>query len=75
MYNVPLRLYMLAASNGIGTDSKGCKPSYLGIWVASHPSGPWNEFHEGVGTEGGLAGIESYLRRQLVWFKPRLSAP
>jgi len=22
----------------------------------------------GIGTEGGLAGIESYLRRQLVWF-------
>jgi acyl-CoA reductase-like NAD-dependent aldehyde dehydrogenase len=24
--------------------------------------------HSGLGTEGGLAGMESYLRRQLVWF-------
>jgi len=35
-------------------------PGHAGSW---EPVG-----QSGVGTEGGLAGLESYLRRQLVWF-------
>jgi acyl-CoA reductase-like NAD-dependent aldehyde dehydrogenase len=33
-----------------------------GFAASSEPTG-----QSGVGTEGGLAGLESYLRRQLVW--------
>jgi acyl-CoA reductase-like NAD-dependent aldehyde dehydrogenase len=35
-------------------------PGHAGSWEPSRQSG--------VGVEGGMAGIESYLRRQLVWF-------
>jgi len=47
-YNAPLDLYMLAAS-GTGRGSTGGwfgKPSYLGIWVAPTPWGPFRQIHE-----------------------------
>src|SRR5581483_10776317 len=34
-----------------------------GYAVSSEPTG-----QSGIGTEGGLAGMQSYLRRQLLWF-------
>jgi len=42
------------------TSPRGEGPGHAASW---EPVG-----QSGVGTEGGLAGIESYLRRQLVWF-------
>lgn len=47
-YNAPLGVYMLAAS-GTGAGPTGGwfgKPSYLGIWVASNPWGPFRQIHE-----------------------------
>jgi uncharacterized protein DUF4185 len=46
VYNAPLGLYMMANSNSTGGDAKGYKPSYLGIWVAHNPWGPWTQIHE-----------------------------
>ncbi|GFE79658.1 aldehyde dehydrogenase [Steroidobacter agaridevorans] len=52
------------------------KAIHSSIWVnAAAPSGEGAghaasyepAFQSGIGTEGGLAGMESYLRRQLVW--------
>jgi acyl-CoA reductase-like NAD-dependent aldehyde dehydrogenase len=41
-----------------------CPPTGEGAGHA-FSSEPWRQ--SGLGTEGGLAGLESYLRRQLVW--------
>ncbi|TWB64358.1 DUF4185 domain-containing protein [Nitrospirillum viridazoti] len=48
VYNEPLDLYMMASA-GIGCAPDGTefgKPSYLGLWVASAPWGPWRQVHE-----------------------------
>lgn len=47
-YNAPLGLYMMASwGNGCAPDGSWfAKPSYLGVWVAEHPWGPWNQIHE-----------------------------
>jgi acyl-CoA reductase-like NAD-dependent aldehyde dehydrogenase len=42
-----------------GVPPRGEGPGHAGSW---EPAG-----QSGLGTEGGLAGMESYLRRQLVW--------
>jgi len=44
----PLGLYLMAAS-GTGCAPDGTefvKPSYLGLWAAPAPWGPWTQFHE-----------------------------
>ncbi len=48
VYNEALGLYMMAAA-GIGVAPDGTefgKPSYLGLWVADTPWGPWRQIHE-----------------------------
>jgi hypothetical protein len=48
VYNIPLGLYMMA-NWGCGTAPDGSmfgKPSYLGLWVARDPWGPWTQIHE-----------------------------
>jgi len=48
VYNEPLGIYMMA-NWGNGADEKGkwfAKPSYLGLYVADHPWGPWRQVHE-----------------------------
>jgi hypothetical protein len=48
VYNEPLGVYMMA-NWGNGADEKGkwfAKPSYLGLYVADHPWGPWRQVHE-----------------------------
>jgi hypothetical protein len=47
-YNIPLGLYMMASfGNSAAADGRWfAKPSYLGIWVAQHPWGPWTQIHE-----------------------------
>lgn len=48
VWNAPLGLYMMASA-GIGCAPDGTafgKPSYLGLWVADHPWGPWRQIHE-----------------------------
>jgi hypothetical protein len=47
-YNAPLGVYMMASA-GTGCSPDGNwfgKPSYLGLWVAQHPWGPWTQIHE-----------------------------
>lgn len=48
VYNAPLEVYMMA-NWGMGCAPDGWwfgKPSYLGIWIADHPWGPWQQIHE-----------------------------
>lgn len=48
VYNKKLGLYMMA-NWGVGVDSSGMwftKPTYLGIWIARTPWGPWKQIHE-----------------------------
>ncbi len=48
VYNQPLGLYMMA-NWGTGCESGErwfTKPSYLGLWYAREPWGPWTQFHE-----------------------------
>jgi len=48
VYNAPLGLYMMANS-AFGVGPKGefaAKASYLGLWVAPNPWGPWTQIHE-----------------------------
>lgn len=48
VYNKGLGLYMMA-NWGVGTDSTGywfTRPSYLGVWIAEKPWGPWKQIHE-----------------------------
>ena len=47
-YNEPLGLYMMTTwGNGAGPDGLWFgEPSYLGIWVAPQPWGPWTQVHE-----------------------------
>jgi hypothetical protein len=48
VYNKPLNLYLMA-NWGMGCTPDGMwfgKPSYLGMWSAPHPWGPWTQVHE-----------------------------
>jgi hypothetical protein len=48
VFNEPLGLYLMA-SWGDGTGEAGywfSHPSYLGMWFAENPWGPWIQFHE-----------------------------
>jgi hypothetical protein len=52
VYNAPLGLYMMSTW-GSGTNPNGGllgglydRPSYLGIWIAPQPWGPWTQIHE-----------------------------
>ncbi len=48
VYNQPLGVYMMA-NWGMGCAHDGSwfgKPSYLGLWVAPDPWGPWEQVHE-----------------------------
>lgn len=62
-YNAPLGLYMMA-SFGMGSAPDGMwfgKPSYLGLWIAEHPWGPWRQIHEETAwTPGGDPGARAY---------------
>jgi acyl-CoA reductase-like NAD-dependent aldehyde dehydrogenase len=73
MYGLAAYVWTANLSTGIRM-AKGIRSS---VWVnAAAPvgEGPGHAFsfeptgQSGLGTEGGLAGMESYLRRQLVWF-------
>lgn len=47
-YNAPLNVYMMA-NWGMGCAPDGewfGKPSYLGLWIAPKPWGPWTQVHE-----------------------------
>jgi hypothetical protein len=48
IYNAPLGVYMMT-NWGMGCTRRGDwfgKPSYLGIWIACDPWGPWEQIHE-----------------------------
>ena len=48
VYNAPLGLYLMSSA-GIGVAPDGTefgKPSYMGLWVAENPAGPWRQIHE-----------------------------
>lgn len=63
VYNAPLGLYMMSSA-GIGCAPDGTeygKPSYLGLWVADKPWGPWRQIHEEPAwTPGGDAAARAY---------------
>lgn len=46
VYNAPLGVYMMANCSGIAADCTAPEPTYLGIWVADYPWGPWRQIHE-----------------------------
>jgi hypothetical protein len=48
VYNAPLGVYLMA-NWGMGCAADGMwfdKPSYLGLWLAENPWGPWEQIHE-----------------------------
>jgi hypothetical protein len=48
VYNEALGLYMMVSA-GVGCAPEGTefgKPSYLGLWIAATPWGPWRQIHE-----------------------------
>lgn len=63
VYNEPLGVYMLISS-GMGCGPNGewfSKPSYLGIWLADTPWGPWRQIHEDAAwTPGGDEAARCY---------------
>lgn len=63
VYNEPLGLYMMSSA-GIGCAPDGTefgKASYLGLWVAAKPWGPWRQIHEETAwTPGGDAAARAY---------------
>jgi hypothetical protein len=64
VYNAGLGVYMMA-NWGMGTDDSGkwfVKPSYLGLWVADQPWGPWRQIHEDKAwfPPGGERGGQCY---------------
>lgn len=62
-YVAALDRYLMAAS-GTGCAPDGTefgKPSYLGLWIAKTPWGPWNQIHEETAwTPGGDAAACAY---------------
>lgn len=70
-----LAAYVWSASLSTGMRmAKGIRSSVVINAAAPRGEGPGHGFsseparQSGIGVEGGLAGMESYLRRQLVWF-------
>ncbi|MEP7004722.1 MAG: DUF4185 domain-containing protein [Sphingomonas bacterium] len=63
VWNEALGLYMMSSA-GIGCAPDGTefgKPSYLGLWVAAQPWGPWRQIHEDrAWTPGGNASARAY---------------
>jgi len=62
VYNPGLDLYMMV-NWGMGTDGEWwfTKPSYLGLWTAATPWGPWTQVHEEAAwTPAGDAGARAY---------------
>ncbi|MEO5708172.1 MAG: DUF4185 domain-containing protein [Alteraurantiacibacter sp.] len=63
VWNEALGLYMMASA-GIGVAPDGTefgKPSYLGLWVADQPWGPWRQIHEDSAWDpGGNAEARAY---------------
>lgn len=46
-YNAPLGVYLMANCSGInGGTCIAVEPTYLGLWVAPDPWGPWRQIHE-----------------------------
>ena len=62
-YNAPLGVYMMA-NWGMGCTPEGewfGKPSYLGLWTAREPWGPWTQIHEETAwTVRGDAATRAY---------------
>lgn len=73
MYGLAAYVWTANLSTGMRL-AKGIRSSVFINATAPAGEGPGNAVsHEpsgqsGIGTEGGLAGLEGYLRRQLVWF-------
>jgi len=63
VWNEALGLYMMASA-GIGCAPDGSafgKASYLGLWIAYHPWGPWRQIHEeSAWTPGGDSAARAY---------------
>jgi hypothetical protein len=63
VYNQPLGLYMMSNwGTGCGPDGRWfTKPSYLGMWCAREPWGPWTQFYEeSAWTPEGDSGARAY---------------
>ena len=58
VYNAPLGLYLMAGS-GVGCRDNGdwAKPSYLGLWTAPEPWGPWTQIYEDTAWTPGNDGL------------------
>jgi acyl-CoA reductase-like NAD-dependent aldehyde dehydrogenase len=73
MYGLIAYVWTANLSTGLRM-MKGIRSSLLVNATAPMGEGPGHAFssepagQSGIGTESGLAGMESYLRRQLVWF-------
>ena len=63
VYNAPLDVYMMV-NWGMGCAEDGMwfgKPSYLGLWTAPNPWGPWTQVHEDAAwTPGGDPAARAY---------------
>lgn len=73
VYNAALGTFLMAAS-GIGVNQAGdwTKPSYLGLWLAPAPWGPWTQIHEDKAwTPGNDTGARCYSPQ----IAPRWIAP
>jgi len=76
VYDAPLGVYLMA-NWGMGTDPKTgkwfAKPSYLGLYAADHPWGPWRQVHEDTAwfPPGGTAKGQCYQPQILPgWIAP-----
>lgn len=73
MYGLAAYVWTASLSTGMRM-AKGIRSSILINSTAPQGEGPGHALtteptgQSGLGAEGGLAGMESYLRRQLVWF-------
>lgn len=74
VYNPALNLYMMSSA-GIGCAPDGTefgKPSYLGLWVAQTPWGPWRQIHEDTAwTPAGDPAARAYAPQiSPKWIEP-----
>lgn len=46
VFNRPLGIYMMINSNGVSARCIAHDPTYLGLWIANTPWGPWTQVHE-----------------------------
>lgn len=73
LYGLSANVWTSNLSTGMRM-AKSIRSTVLINAVAPRGEGPGHAFscepsgQSGLGTEGGLAGLESYMRRQLVWF-------